>query len=321
MKDIVSIIIPVYSAEETLSRCVESLVYGTYPNLEIILVEDCSPDNSWEVCKKLRDRHPCVKIYRNNQNSGPSATRNRGLKEMTGKFLMFVDSDDWVEPDFVDSFVITHEKYQPDLIVCGYWNHDEVQNATTDCFVWADEFEAASVNLKDSLIALYEGRLLQQIWNKFFLTDIIKKYNLSFDTSIRMGEDFRFLLTYLEKVEGNQLVQINKPLYHYIRCSGNSLMSQFGREKIEEPLKNLDKLYKLIGMDEAERRQKLSEDYSAQKELWAYLIIHNMGMNRKEKKHMILSLDPENGEMLYRNNMALYTKERISVALKRLGLR
>lgn len=321
MAETVSIIIPVYHAEDTLVRCVESLMCGVYQDLEILLVEDCSPDNSWEVCQKLQMQYSCVKAYRNDHNSGPSATRNRGLKEITGTFLMFVDSDDWVEPDYVSSFVDAWKKYHPDLIACGYWNHDEVQNASTDYFGWGSEAEITVTELNAALLAMYEGRLLQQIWNKFFLADVVRVHNLSFDTSIRMGEDFRFLLSYLERVPGNKLVRINWPLYHYIRCSGNSLMSQFGREEIHEPLKNLERLYVLIGMSEAERERKLLEDRRTQTELWAYLIMHNMGMRRQEKKKMILLLDTQNGRKLYHRNWIVYMKERILVALKRMGLK
>ena len=240
---------------------------------------------------------------------------------MTGKYLMFVDSDDWVEPDFVASFVEAYQKYQPDLIVSGYINHDEVQNAATDYFGWKEKVETAVKKLKEELLPLYHGRLLQQIWNKFFLTEIVRDNHLMFDTNIHMGEDFRFLLTYLEHVPGDKLVQINKPLYHYIRCSGNSLMSQFGREKIEEPLKNLDRLYTLLGMTVEEKEQRLRQDYRAQVDLWAYLIMHNMGMRRKEKKQMILSLDAENGRSLYQKNRTVYYKERVLVFAKRLGFR
>ena len=320
MDDTVSIIIPVYRAEDTIGRCVESLVQGTYSDIEIILVEDCSPDQSWSACLALQDQYSCVKAYRNDQNLGVSATRNRGLQEITGKYLMFVDSDDWVEPDFVASFVEVYQKYQPDLIVSGYMNHDEVQNAATDYFGWKEAEETSVKKLKEELLPLYYGRLLQQIWNKFFLADIVRDNHLTFDTSIQMGEDFRFLLSYLEHVSGDKLVQINKPLYHYIRCSGNSLMSQFGKEKIEEPLRNLERLYTLLGMTAEEKEHRLRQDYTAQINLWAYLIMHNMGMRRKEKKQMILSLDEQNGQNLYRKNRTVYCKERVLVFAKRLGL-
>ena len=319
MNEKVSIVIPVYCAENTIKKCVESLVCGTYSDIEIILIEDCSADKSWQVCLKLQEQYSCVKAYQNPKNSGSSATRNHGLQLMTGKYLMFVDSDDWVEPDFVSAFVEAYEKYQPDLIVSGYMNHDEIQNATADYFGWQNTDMVAMKSLKNELLPMYHSRLLQQIWNKFFLADVVRENHLMFDTSIQMGEDFRFLLSYLEYISGDKLVEINKPLYHYIRCSGNSLMSQFGKEKLDEPLKNLERLYTLLGMRENEKLQQLEKDHETQINLWAYLIMHNMGMQHKEKKQMILNLDAQNGQKLYRKNCILYYKERVIVLAKRLG--
>lgn len=320
MEDKVSIIIPVYCAENTIERCVESLVRGAYSDIEIILVEDCSSDDSWKVCLKLGNQYPCVKVFQNPKNSGSSATRNRGLQEMTGKYLMFVDSDDWVEPDFVSSFVEAYQKYKPDMIVSGYMNHDEVQNASTNYFGWENTETITVKSLKRELLPLYHGRLLQQIWNKLFLAEIVRENDLLFDTEIQMGEDFRFLLSYLEHIPGDKLVQINKPLYHYIRCSENSLMSQFGKEKFDEPLKNLERLYILLGMNEEKKARQLMEDRKAQINLWAYLIMHNIGMRSKEKKKMILALDAQDGLKLYRKNRILYYKERVIVFFKRVGL-
>lgn len=321
MENVVSIIVPVYCAADTIVRCVESMVHGTYPNIEIILVEDCSPDQSWAICLELQQKYPCVKAYRNECNCGVSATRNYGLQKMTGEYLMFVDSDDWVESDYVASFVEAYQAYRPDLVVSGYMNHDEVQNATADYFGWKNSGVLSLKSLKAELLSLYHERLLQQIWNKFFVADVVREHHLMFDTSIHMGEDFRFLLCYLECTSGDKLVEINKPLYHYIRCSANSLMSQFGRQKLDEPLKNLEQMYTLLGMSESEKAQRLEKDRETQISLWAYLIMHNMGMRQKEKRKMILNLSPQIGRQLYRKNWILYYKERLLVLAKRLGVR
>ena len=317
----VSIIVPVYRAADTVERCVCSLVNGEYKDLEILLIEDCSPDHSWEVCQRLEETYTCVRAFRNECNSGPSATRNRGLAEMTGQYLMFVDSDDWVEPNYVSAFVEVYQLHHPDMIVCGYINHDEAQNASAEYFGWKDQPRIVCKSMKQELLSLYHGRLLQQIWNKFFLADIIRQHNIRFDTSLRMGEDCRFLLSYLQKVSGNQLVLLNLPLYHYIRCSATSLMSQFGDGKVEEALKNLELLYRLIGMEETELQQRLQRDHEEQLSLWAYLIMHNIGMKKSEKKKLILKIDPQKGRERYRRNLLLYQKERIFILAKKMGLR
>lgn len=317
----VSIIVPVYRAADTVERCVSSLVNGDYPDLEILLIEDCSPDDSWAVCQRLADTYPCVRAFRNEKNSGPSATRNRGLEEMTGQYLMFVDSDDWVEPNYVSAFVDIYLQHHPDLIVCGFLNHNEIRDSYTECFGWKEQSRVIPKSMKQELLTLYHGRLLQQIWNKFFLTDIIRRHNIRFDTSLRMGEDFRFLLNYLQQVSGDQLILLNLPLYHYIRCSANSLMSQFGDGKIEEALKNLQMLYRLTGMEETEIQQQLQKDREAQMSLWAYLIMHNVGMKNAEKKRLILAMDETGGRKRYRRQLTIYCKERVLALVKKMKLR
>lgn len=317
----VSIIIPVYRAADTVERCVRTLCEGTYKNIEILLIEDWSPDDSWSVCLDLQDKYVQVKAFRNEKNLGVSATRNRGLQEMTGHYLMFVDSDDWTEPDFVESFVNAHTMYGADMTVCGYMNHDEVQNYRTDYFGWEETDEIIERPLKESLIALLKGRLLQQIWNKFFLVSVIKTNAVCFDESIKFGEDFRFVLSYLRHCQGDKLVTINRPLYHYIRCSTTSAMSNFGTEGIDESLKNLRMMYEVMGKSDEEIEAKLIKDREDQLRSYAYMIMHNMGMKLAQKKEHIYALDKLLGKQLYKENKKLYVKERFIIFAKRIGLK
>lgn len=320
MNELVSVIVPVYRAAGTLRRCVDSLARGNYKNLEIVLVEDGSPDDSWNVCLELQEHYPCVKAFRNESNCGVSVTRNHGLSRISGDFLMFVDSDDWVEPDYVSSFMEIWHAHRPALIVCGYMNHDEAVNAKTDFIGWDDQDALVFKSLREELLPMYHRRLLSSLCNKLLYVPIIREQGLRFDTSIQMGEDLRFLTSYLRYVPGDRVAQINRGLYHYDRCGETSLMSRFGRESMEEPLKDLDRLYMLLGMDGQTRAARLAEDRQALVKLRAYIIFHNVDMPRTEKKQLILAMDPENGRKLYRDNRTLYLKEQILALLRRLGL-
>ena len=95
----ISVIIPVYKAAGTLRRCVESIIFGEEQDLEVILIEDCSPDSSWDVCRQLAQEYSHVRCLQNDQNRGVSYTRNRGMDAATGQYILFVDSDDWVSGD------------------------------------------------------------------------------------------------------------------------------------------------------------------------------------------------------------------------------
>ena len=121
----ISVIIPVYNAENTIRKCVESIIENRYEGVEIILVDDCSKDKSWHICQELSDLYANIICIHNEKNRGVSYTRNQGLKVAIGQYTMFVDSDDWVEKNYFAEFMYVVEKHQLKLAVCGYLNHDE----------------------------------------------------------------------------------------------------------------------------------------------------------------------------------------------------
>lgn len=313
----ISVVLPVYNAESIVERCVESIIANEYKDLEIILVEDCSKDNSLEKCIELSEKYDCVRYVHNEVNRGVSYTRNRGIYEATGDYTMFVDSDDWIDEDYFNSFVNVLDKYDSVLPICGYVNHDEKYNGRTDNIVWNDAKQNVRENLKENLKNIYDKTLLQQLWNKAFVTKIVQENQLRFDENISIGEDLRFVLEYIRVSKIQNAVFINRPLYHYMRDQDGSLMYKVGLESVEEPLKNLRMLYELIGYDNQKIENYLDEDRKKQVNLYAYLIMHNAGMKVKEKKKLILALNSESGNTLYKNNKRIYFKERLMKILKR----
>lgn len=313
-----SVVIPVYNAAHTIRRCVESIANNTFKDVEIILIEDGSQDDSWKVCSELAEEFPGVVALHNEKNSGVSYTRNRGLEYASGQYTMFVDSDDWVAPNYYETFARVLEQHNSPFAICGYVNHDEKQNGRTDEFKWKDFEGKKKVNLQSVLKELYDDCLLQQLWNKAFITSVIKENSIRFDESISIGEDFRFILEYLKASEVKNVVLINSALYHYMRDQDGSLMYRVGYESVEEPLKNLTKLYELMGLDTNEIEIRVQEARQKQIQLYAYLIMHNAGMSRKEKKRLILALDSDRGQELYKRNRKVYIKEKVILGLKGL---
>lgn len=312
---IFSVIVPVYNAAHTIERCVSSIAASGGEDVQIILVEDCSKDNSLEVCHRLEQQYETVICLHNERNRGVSHTRNRGLEAATGEYLLFVDSDDWVDPDYVDAF---HQVIAAGnrFAVCGYVNHDEKQNGRTDVFAWEDFAGEKTVSLKETVETLYQDRLLQQLWNKVFVTAIVRKHGIRFDETISIGEDTRFILDYIRLGGVDQITLINRPLYHYMRDQDGSLMYRVGYESVEEPLKNLRKLYEIIGLSGDTLERQLAADREKQITSYAYLIMHNAGMAHREKKHLILALDRARGRALYRSNLLLFLKEKIARFLR-----
>ena len=223
----VSIVIPVYKAADTITRCVESLERNTYENLQIILIEDCSGDQTINVCKKLASMYDNVQCIENDENHGVSYTRNHGLDYADGNYLMFVDSDDYVEADYVEMMIsaisyVDDERVMP---VCGYVNHDEKKNGRTDIFLPSHEQEDLKKSIQ-IMPELYENRMLQIIWNKIFRLDVIKQNHIRFKEEMFIGEDFRFLLEYMKAAKISGFFFVNKALCHYMRDNENSLISR-----------------------------------------------------------------------------------------------
>lgn len=310
-----SVIVPVYNAAHTIERCVDSIAASGGDDVQIILIEDCARDDSLEVCRRLAEKYSTVLCLHNEKNRGVSHTRNRGLDAATGEYLLFVDSDDWVDPSYVPAFrqVIAAGGQ---FAVCGYVNHDEKQNGRTDVFAWEGFAGTKSVPLQQEVEKLYHERLLQQLWNKVFVTEIVRKHGIRFDETISIGEDTRFILDYIKHSGMNEIVLINRPLYHYMRDQDGSLMFRVGYESVEEPLKNLRKLYEIMGLSGEQLETRLALDRQKQIESYAYLIMHNAGMARKEKKRLILALDEVQGRGLYQRNLLLYLKEKIAKILR-----
>lgn len=308
-----SVIVPVYNGAKTVERCVESLVKSGGADLQVILIEDCSKDKSWEVCQRLAQKHPTVTALHNEQNRGVSHTRNRGLEAATGQYLLFCDCDDFWEEGYVATFRSVVEAGS-DFAICGYVNHDEVASGRTDIIGFE---KAETIPLRPNLKEIQDKTLLQQLWNKVFRRDIVQKMGVRFDESISIGEDLRFILDYIRLGDVHAVTLIDQPLYHYMRDQAGSLMYRVGYESIEEPLKNMAALYRLMGIDEDEIRSRIDAQRSQQMASYAYLIMHNMGMPMKERKRLILALDAEQGKLLYKRNRTVYLKEKLAKLLKR----
>ena len=118
--DKISIIVPVYNVDKYLKRCVDSLLKQTYENIEIILVNDCSPDNSAQIISEYEMSDSRVKGITQPQNMGVSAARNRGLEEASGEWIAFCDGDDWYLPEFCEEMLNSAKENGSDFVICDY---------------------------------------------------------------------------------------------------------------------------------------------------------------------------------------------------------
>ena len=320
MEPKVSVIVPVYKAEKELRKCVESLVFGSYRNLEVILVEDCSPDDSWAQCRILAEAFPVVRCVCNEKNSGVSYTRNRGLSMASGEYICFVDSDDWVSGHYIGHLIETADDYEDALTICGFRFHEEVAGYTAD-YLWDSSGEPLITIDADQFFALQEKVLLQSPCNKAFRRRIIQDNHLAFDETQSMGEDFQFVLDYMEAAGIRRCMIVNEPLYHYIRANNTSLMSKFGLVERENEFRRLAQLRRISG-DSANIDAQYRSAVEALKKNYIYHTMHNPALDKEQKIRYIQDvLEIGDGSHTYQQYRRLLVKERLAQyfsGLKRL---
>lgn len=312
-----SVIIPVYNAEKTLRRCVESLVLGLERNIEVILCEDCSGDDSWKLCNELADSYPNIRAIQNEQNRGVSYTRNHALSIATGESVLFVDSDDWVSSQYARSLIELASAHPISLPICGQNFIDKV-NGYRRTYTWDNQTGTVSELDSTNLFGLVDQFLLQQLWNKIFRRDIIEEHHIRFDETQSIGEDFQFVLDYMEAAKIKRCVVLNKPLYYYIRWNNNSLMSHFGLGSKENSAARLTKLFRICNTEDAGVQAQYQKALDSLNWNFAYQVANTHKLSQKQKRDVLREILPyENtNEVLYKNRMNYFK----NLLLKQLKL-
>lgn len=186
-----SVIIPVYNRESTLARCLSSLTDQHRNDVQIIIIDDGSCDGSAAIAKDYASAYPYVE-YHFQENGGVSQARNTGLTHVLGKYVTFVDSDDYVASDYFHVLDRATEYSEWDLLVFQKQYKDDPSYDETDLFLKLGKLSDSFARLK----LLLSSRLIMQPFTKCFRTDIIRKYGLKFAKDFHVGEDFCFCLSY-----------------------------------------------------------------------------------------------------------------------------
>lgn len=235
----ISIIIPVHNVEEYLEKCLNSIIFQINEQDEIILINDNSQDSSEEICKKFAEQYNNIK-FENGAYGGPSKTRNIGIKMATGKYIMFVDSDDYLKNNYISRMIKDIEKYE--LTVCSYYfEYPDIKKIKPQKYDEEKTENETIEIMKDDFITLYSRQLLNLVWNKIYYANIIKENNILFDENVTKGEDLLFNLEYIKHINTNIAV-INEPLYYYV--SKKTGLNRSFKEPIEDRLKRTENVYK-----------------------------------------------------------------------------
>ena len=216
MSPTVSIIVPVYNAEHTISRCIESILNQKYTDFELLLVNDGSTDRSGAICDAYAARDSRVRVI-HKENSGVSDTRNTALNQAKGTYLQFLDSDDWITPDATSSLVRTAESGSCDLVVSDFYRVvgervSQKGDIDDDGLMTREEYAA---HMMENPADFYYGVL----WNKLYRREIVEAHHLRMDPQISWCEDFMFNLEYIRYAETFRALQV--PIYYYVKTKGS----------------------------------------------------------------------------------------------------
>mgnify|MGYP002711434528 CR=1 FL=1 len=205
--DLVSIIVPVYNIEKWIERCVQSLINQTYQNLEIILVDDGSTDESGKICDELAKKDDRIKVY-HKPNGGVSSARNYGLEKATGKYISFCDSDDEIKITMIETLVSEMKSHNVDLVQCGYVLKNKEQEIN-----YISTSRTYDINNEEDLFQMLSSPVLHisSVFTKLFKKE--KLNQIRFKEDVDWGEDQIFVFEYLKIVK--KFFYIGEVLYVY----------------------------------------------------------------------------------------------------------
>lgn len=283
----ISIIIPAYNADKTIDKCLNSILKQSYQNIEIIIVNDGSTDDTYSICCKYAERYSNL-IVIDMKNEGVSKARNTGLMRACGDWILFLDADDYVDSNFCN---VIYDANNADLIICSYadvYDKKIVKNT------YRKAGYSNSINGVGELIGVSN---LAYVWGKFYKKEIIDKHFVSFNESLDYGEDNIFVLTYCKYIS-SCFVTKNK-FYFFTHKQEGSLSKQY--------VDNIDEFIKLFNNAQSE----LYERYPSYKTIYYSWNLNETLYYARMKLRNI-----------YRRNSTYKTKKRqetyISVLLREL---
>lgn len=205
----VSVIVPVYNAEHRVRTCVDSLLAQTYKDIEILLVEDGSADTSLRVCEQLANEDSRVKVIAHRKNRGAAAARNSGLDVAQGEYIAFVDSDDYVDPDFLRTLVSTLEDASADMAMCNQYHADGEDVRVNNAFV---QYTGEASKYYSRLLAETRPELQVFVWRCLYKRSLIGKRRF---VEKALLEDVVFLVQLF--TDDTVIATTDTPLYYYVQ--------------------------------------------------------------------------------------------------------
>jgi len=223
---LVSIIVPVYNVQNSVARCLESICAQTWKNIEIILVNDGSRDESFSVCEQFREKDPRIVLV-DKSNSGVSDTRNCGMTLASGKYVQFVDSDDYLDPNATQLMVDKAEGNQADMVIAHYFRVERVlvppakegaepqEREVIDRYGFLSEGFYSKVDFAKNLMQEPASFYYGVMWNKLYRRDIVHIHAIRCSEELTWSEDLLFNLEYIRYAA--RFYALETPIYYYVQ--------------------------------------------------------------------------------------------------------
>ena len=231
MSEKVSIVMPVYNVENYIERAIQSVLNQTYENIELIIVNDQTKDNSMDIVHKYSILDKRIKVVNKEKNEGLGFARNTGMDLAIGKYIYFIDSDDYIESNTIERCVIEIEKNNSDIVIFGYSEDYEENNIVTNrnVFVYEDDI-MTSVEFKNRFVELFTRTIIHSTCNKFYDLEVIRKNDIRF-RRVSMCEDTFFNLELINKLENITIV--SDVFYHYMKRNVETLIVKYNPERFK----------------------------------------------------------------------------------------
>lgn len=226
MKDLVSVIVPIYKVEQYITRCVDSIISQTYSNLEIILVDDGSPDSCPAICDEYANNDTRVKVV-HKKNGGLSDARNAGLEAAKGEYVAFIDGDDYISSNYVQVLLDDCMTNDSDISCCGFYKVYEDRRVEKSCQVYNRVF----TNL-EAIRDIFTANSLCEVmtWNKLYRRSLFIDNDIRFPVGKLHEDNFT---TYKLFYFANKISFINEPLYYYIQRSDSIMGRAFNARRFD----------------------------------------------------------------------------------------
>lgn len=257
----VSVVVPIFNSEKHLNTCIESLINQQFDDFEVLLINDGSTDNSLNICKKYSEEYDYIKIL-SKSNGGTSTAKNLGIRNAKGKWIVFVDSDDYVDKNYLSKLYSNVVKHDTDLVAAGLKIDYERDGLSIKLHVPENSIFRNKDNLKEGIYTLDYYALLNVNVSKIYRKEILKTNLIFFSDNLSTGEDLAFNCNYFQHI--NSMYLIADTPYHYVRRDEESLVNSYKKNLIDmvaQCNQSRQQLYSHFNMNEKKHKKLYARSY------------------------------------------------------------